>query len=184
MASMSKKKSKSKKKPSRLGHDPLDFLDEDETLDESGLSEAVTPQLDENIQPADEKLAAEFLLDDTSVDEETIEKIVTSEATNEEVEVDDVIDIDTEVENPERLILPSNFTIYEVMDVDIQMKAILDSGCSSIELLGGDVESIDAAALQLLVSFLQQTRETGKNFNWKSCSDKIKEVADNLSIKL
>ncbi|MDH5571676.1 MAG: STAS domain-containing protein [Gammaproteobacteria bacterium] len=187
MATIPEKKTRSKKKSSRLGHDPLDFLEQEEAPDEPGLSVDVATQFEESIKEID-KNKVEVLPDDHSdVDQEIINEAIPGGAFNDNVIGDKEMAQPVDSIQPDQfgiLVLPAHFTIYEVADINLQMKAILDTDSRTVDIQGGNVESIDAAALQLLVSFNRQASERGKIIEWQSCSDKIKEVAANLIVKL
>jgi len=52
-----------------------------------------------------------------------------------------------------------------------------------IEIRAEDVESIDTAALQLLISFVNEAKSKGKSIKWESCSDKLEDSSGLLAIK-
>jgi len=84
----------------------------------------------------------------------------------------------------ETISLPSRFSIAEVDEIYTQMSSLLAQDTIDIELDGGNVESVDTSALQLLYAFNEKAAMSGKTIHWKSTSEKILESSRLLNINL
>lgn len=78
--------------------------------------------------------------------------------------------------------VPPYFGIAQVIETKESMASILNDSADQLLLEAEDVESIDTAALQLLVSFVKKAESESKVVSWKSCSDKLKTAAELLSL--
>jgi len=134
------KKTTTKKKATRLGHDPFD----DSMLNDS-----------DNITLSSQE---------TAKDEEPME-----------TKADDADNI---------LCLPSHFSIAAVGEVHAQMCSILNQEQETIEVDAGEVEAVDTAAIQMLYTFIEQTKISGKSLRWKRQSEKIAHASNMLNINI
>jgi ABC-type transporter Mla MlaB component len=161
-----KKKSGSRKTASKLGHDPLAWINESE--DDTGFSSKATSgqsAVVNNDAPIPEQKGPASVVDTTTTD-----------ATGA---VGNTVKKDNQV-----LRLPVFFGIAQASDICSQMRNILSSGCSVVEIAANDVESIDAAGLQLMVAFSKQASDSGIVVKWTGSSQKIKAVASLLNVKI
>jgi len=138
MSANDKKKLPAKNAVSKLGHDPLAWLDEAE---KNTVDTNISPQTGMEIK---------------------IQKNITP-------------DIST-------LNLPVYFGIAQSSDVCSEMRQLMDSGCKTIEIAGGEVESFDAAAVQLMMAFHNQAVAAGVEIKWSGCSQKISEVKNLMGV--
>ena len=165
-----KKKSTKKKsatvkkaKSSKLGHDPLSWIDETEAESLKAQNES--------------KTESENLVEDA------VEEVVASEDQEVGEENNAVV---TEVENTEEnemFELPLYFGIAQVADVRGQMESLLNSEVDELEIKCEEIESIDTAAIQLLIAFVQDANKKGKSIKWVGQSEKLKSAIDLLNVK-
>lgn len=80
--------------------------------------------------------------------------------------------------------LPMYFGIGQSSEVCSDMQKILSSDCSAVQIAGGDVESCDTAAIQLILAFNKQAKTLGKDVEWLACSQKISDIGGLLGVKL
>lgn len=141
----------SRPKKNKLGHDPLDWISDEDAA-----------QLKSETKKSDvtaEKEIAEI----EPVTEEAREKDIMSEQTIFE--------------------LPPYFGIAQVASIKEAMQSFLKNSTDEIEIEAEGVESIDTAALQLLISFVKQAKSKGKSVKWKSVSNKLESSSELLAIK-
>ena len=79
--------------------------------------------------------------------------------------------------------LPPYFGIAQVAATKESMQSFLQSSGGEIEIQAEDVDSIDTAALQLLISFIKEAKSKGKNIKWGSTSGKLESSVELLAIK-
>lgn len=79
--------------------------------------------------------------------------------------------------------LPERFGIAQLSDIHKDMRLLLAEDVAIIGVHGDRVESVDAAAMQLLVSFVAEARSNNKKVDFSRRSDKIDEVADLLDLR-
>ncbi len=75
------------------------------------------------------------------------------------------------------VILASQSGIKNIAELKERLTVALSSG-SAITIDAGKVESIDIAALQLLVAFINSAREQSRTFEWKELSTVFCDMAD------
>ena len=152
----------------KLGHDPLAWINDSEaeelksqnTAKEESVAEVQNEAVEEPV-PVDEELVQE---PETPNDEALAEAQEAEGVTN-------------------MLDLPSYFGIAQVAEVHQQMLTLLNSDQDNLEILAKDVESIDAAALQLLAAFVKSAKEQGKAITWQEKSDKVQQAVSLLNIE-
>jgi anti-anti-sigma regulatory factor len=174
-----------KKAVSRLGHDPLDFLDNDEFVEELTSPENNDMQSENEVNNektdvehsiiADEPVAIEKT---EPVDEQQASETVEEQNTSSAEEINAV-----KTDDITSLVLPSVCNISSVSEIHAQMKTFLYSNDDTINIQAGQVDSIDTAALQLLTSFDAMVKAQGKTILWQSSSDKFKEAASQLNFE-
>jgi len=149
------KKKVSRKKKTKLGHDPLDWVSDEDA----------------------EQLKKEVKEDDVVVEKE-IEAV-------EPDKIESVVEENQEDAMSEQTIfeLPPYFGIAQVAATKESMQSFLQNSGDEFEIKAGDVESIDTAALQLLTSFVKEAKSKGKNIKWGSASDKLESAVELLAIK-
>lgn len=165
MSGDGKKKSSPKKPASKLGHDPLAWIDEVD--DKQAISEQdpiVAPG-----QYTDYPVA--------SLSE------VTESPPVSKVDVDASVKISAGMESS-RLNLPAYFGIAQSSAICEEMRNLLSSGCKAIEISGNDVESFDASALQLMIAFRNQASANDVSLVWSGRSQKIQEISDLLNVDI
>lgn len=153
-----KKVSKNKinrKAKGKLGHDPLAWISDED-------AEEFKDEINEN-NVVNREIEA--------IESDEVEPVV--KKTQEE-----------EIMNEQTIFkLPPYFSIAQVDSVKKSMQSFLQASGEEIEIESEDVESIDTAALQLLISFIKEVRSKGKSIKWRSISNKIESSIDLLSIK-
>jgi len=168
MNRIDKKKTATKKTASKLGHDPLAWIDESEAEPETTAMSGSVEDDNQSISTINEINAA---AKDTSVADSV-------QAVSDSMPVKN-----TEISNS-TLSLPAYFGIAQSSDVCGEMRKILSSGTKKVEIAGGEVETFDAAALQLLMAFNKQAATSGIDVNWSERSQKINEVSVLLNINI
>jgi ABC-type transporter Mla MlaB component len=155
-------KKKASKKKAKLGHDPLAWISDDDvaTLKNEVGSEEVKV---EQVKFDDVELPVEDVQPEEIVVDKEQEEEVMSEQTIFE--------------------LPPYFGIAQVAVTKESMQAFLQNSTEEIEIEAEDVESIDTAALQLLLSFIKEAKLKNKSIKWKSMSDKLEGSIELLAIK-
>lgn len=74
------------------------------------------------------------------------------------------------------LAFPSQLTVEKVEEIQEQLKKYLREQKSEVRCSGQDVYSIDAAGLQLLLSFYKSTMKEGKKFVILNPSAELREM--------
>lgn len=174
-----KKASPKKKSSSKLGHDPLSWIDENDAEKLKKQNQPVNQTTEGRSGSMPEEKVAEG--EEVSLEEPVDQPEVSSEEVTPAVESE-------KSEDENMLDLPVYFGIAQVADVYQQMKSIIESDSNAIDIKAGDIESIDTAALQLLSAFIKQAEENNKSVSWSSRSEKIDSaiavlnMAESLSV--
>ena len=151
-----KKRSSRKKTQTRLGHDPLAWIDD-------GSNQA-TPDSGEISSEEIAAYGGEVEQDAAQV--ETAAEVVPQEITTE----------------TNTLVLPAGFNIAEVASVHQQALAVLASDNDQVTINASAVEIIDAASLQLLLVICRTASESNKKIQWQGVPDRMKNGASVLNI--
>jgi len=77
--------------------------------------------------------------------------------------------------------LPSVMNIASASELKSVLTLALDAN-ESTELEAGSVESIDASAIQLLLSFIQEASIRGNSCCWNSASNELKASVELLGL--
>jgi len=151
-----------KGKKSKLGHDPLSWISE---------TDAAEIQQQNNHKEEQQEIVEEI------EEVEAVEEI-RSEIEIKETDFSESNDCAEQSDSKEIMMLdlPLYFGIAQVADVYIQMQEVLESDMTNIEIQAEDIESIDAAAIQLLVAFVNAAKSKGKKILWKGISDKLNDA--------
>ena len=176
MATPPKKKAAKKKaakpKVSKLGHDPLSWIDDAEAEN--------LKQENRQKHEISEPVEQEDTGDTTENHEQAIAPVEEApaeiEAPVEAVEevVEEEVQVEPEAEEDSKMLdLPVYFGIAQVAEVYQKMQPLVESSDDPVEIKADDVESVDTAALQLLLGFVKQLEEKGKSVKWMGCSDKF-----------
>ncbi|TVZ38589.1 ABC-type transporter Mla MlaB component [Alteromonadaceae bacterium 2753L.S.0a.02] len=79
--------------------------------------------------------------------------------------------------------LPENMTIANIHGLHEEFEALVDKqDCDQVNLHGQAVTRADTAGLQLLVAFIQATRERQINVTWDHPSEKLCTAAELLGL--
>lgn len=159
---------RSKNKGSKLGHDPLAWLDDDEAGANMPVADdvqniATSPEESES-QPAGQELGKKDVSGD--VVEDTITEPVETLTSGGTAMFE----------------LPIYFGIAQVSEVKDDLNKLMAKSSEKIALNGSDIESIDTAAIQLLISFVSHAREQGKEVTFSGCSEKLLNTANLLNV--
>lgn len=150
-ANTQNKTKSAKNKVSKLGHDPLSWINdpeiEIENTSNSDEASSLQDRLDTNQPNSDEVAAVSEMLEDNTM-----------------------------------LDLPSYFGIAQVSTVYEEMQLILALKIDEIEINAADIESIDTAAIQLLIVFVDQATKSGKSIKWLVTTDKFKVAVTTLNL--
>ena len=158
-----------KKSNSKLGHDPLAWLD-----DESAETEK---------QPA-KKQASKVVEEEQVVEPKEPSSDVAVDEVSEVVETEPVIETDKKTTGDSNMMeLPMYFGIAQVAEVHEQLKQLMQQGSEQIEIKADDIENIDTAAIQLLLSLIKQAEADNKTVKITSSSEKLKQVLNLLDIE-
>lgn len=153
MTSDEKKKTTPKKSASKLGHDPLAWIDD--------VNAGMAPEAES--MPAPESQGAK-------------RNVATSAPTRV---------METAMpENTATLNLPVYFGIAQSAEICAEMQKIMASGGKEIKIAGGDVESFDTAAVQLMMALNKAADLNDIEISWSGCSQKMTEVRQLLNIKI
>ena len=151
----------SKKSKNKLGHDPLAWLD----------NEIIDPVSDE--VPADDVMIESEEV--VQLNNEQQKDSVVEQATGDDVKINN--------ESVNVLELPVYFGIAQVEEMHKSMKVIIEQGVDTVEVKADDNESIDAAALQLLIVFFQHMKNIGKTITITALSDRLKAAVELINIE-
>jgi len=171
-----KKNIRKKSRPSKLGHDPLSWIDEKDIDDIAGGDndnpESIAESKEENTESNHDEVDNLSVAMENNVNDNTEKDINKSE------EMDEI-----HRENLDMLDLTSHFGISRVADIYPQMQSLISSSSETLKISGGDIESVDTAALQLLLAFVAEAEKNGKKIEWESCSEKLRSSASLLNIE-
>lgn len=142
----------SRKKSSKLGHDPLAWLEDDSEAEQ------------QDVQPA--------AVDDASATEVT--------ATAEAPETRDAGEAASAEPPSGPLPLPASFNISQAAAVHSQLCKLADG--EDISLDAGPVETIDTSAIQLLLAARQHAETKGVGFEILNPPDKMRNIASLLNV--
>ncbi|ACR12888.1 STAS domain-containing protein [Teredinibacter turnerae] len=79
--------------------------------------------------------------------------------------------------------LPENMTIANIHSMHEEFEALVDKqDCDEVVLKGEGVVRADTAGLQLLVAFVQATKERQINVTWDHPSEKLCKAAEILGV--
>ena len=79
--------------------------------------------------------------------------------------------------------LPESLTIANVHGLHEELEALVNkSECDKVVILGNDVQRADTAGLQLLLAFINATKERQINIDWDSPSEKLCSAAHLLGL--
>jgi len=153
-----------KGKKSKLGHDPLSWICEED---------AVVIQQENSHQ---EKIKEEIKEENTE-NIEIVEETITENIIHETVSEESITQLDnSEMKEIKMLDLPLYFGIAQVAEVYAQMQELLVLETECIKIQAEDIESIDASAIQLLVVFVKTATNKGKKIEWQGVSDKLHDA--------
>lgn len=160
----------------KLGHDPLAWMagSEDELVSRSNIVVEPEPQTEVEQVPVAVK----------AVSEETVETVIDEP---EEIVVEQEIAIDEQpddVSNDEGGAMLNLPDIFGIAQAEVMYKEITNQLASmdEIQIDASLVESVDAAALQLLISLVNECKAQDKKISWHAMSDKINESAKLLNL--
>lgn len=169
---------------SRLGHDPLEWLQEDDSDEPNAEVEAPKPVAE---QPPEPETAEEPEAEIVTAAEPEMSEI--PEASSEpEAEVEVAQDVEVEMNAPEppaessslqidnhkaAIVLPERLTVHVVETLHSEWKVLFYDIPQQLEINAQDVHDIDAAGMQLLYIMVQQLA-------FKGCDIEITNVHHNL----
>ena len=79
--------------------------------------------------------------------------------------------------------LPENLTIANIHGLHEEFEALVNKqDCDSVVLQGGEVRRADTAGIQLLLAFMQASRERQINVSWAQPSEKLCSAAALLGL--
>lgn len=79
--------------------------------------------------------------------------------------------------------LPENLTIANIHGLHEEFEALVDrTDCDAVVLKGDSVQRADTAGLQLLVAFMQATRERQIQVTWDHPSEKLCNAAEIIGV--
>ncbi len=150
------------KKKSLIGIDPLAWLNEDESDKEEvsiDLGEKVAKS--EIVEKESEELSDEFNETETNDQDIMEEEVIEMEVEQSENNSGDCFKLE------------SSISIADVSTLHEQLKIYLDQK-NELEIDCSEVESVDAAALQLFIAFLYEAEKQNKKVIWKEPSDLLR----------
>ncbi len=162
-----------RKKPSKLGHDPLAWISGEDVreIQEQNNVEAETPKETDSFSKDPEPLIDAPMVENKAIEAEELNN------------TDEITDGDSKEEVESMIDLPIYFGIAQVADVYSQMQSVLEQDSNTIEIKAEDIESIDAAAIQLLIAFSLKAKDKNKTIEWKAISSRLEEAMDVLQVK-
>lgn len=168
-----------RKKSSKMGHDPLAWISEED-------AKKIQEKNNVSVEVGGKKIASveenvnESVEVSVSIDEGMTADIADTQETTEE-QAGKISGSCEEVGN--MIDLPIYFGIAQVSDVCTRMKEILENSDNTIEIKAEDIESVDAAAIQLLIAFSIKVKSQNKTIVWKGISSKLKDAMEILQVK-
>ena len=165
--------SRSKSKVSKLGHDPLAWMDEDDLPAKEGSPDQA---MDTEIEASAEATgSAGAPVDEIEQGLETEVEEIQAEASQQDSELAQA--------SAGRIDLPAYFGIAQVAECKQQMDQVLKSGDSELLVNVDELESIDTAAVQLLVGFKAAAEEADKSIKYMGHSEKLTNIVDLLNLR-
>lgn len=148
---------RSKSKTNKLGHDPLAWMDdgEQDNLYENNVTVEKT-DVDVSSQAASQS------------ESEKLEPAVSEAASTGEASV---------------LNLPAYFGIAQVAEVRQGMLDMLGGAPEHVFINVDEIESIDTAAIQLLIAFVREVAGHGHKIEYRGHSEKVENIADLLNVR-
>ena len=159
----------------KLGHDPLAWI--------TGNMEDVVSPSNIVVEPEKNSEDGKEVVVDSSVAivaNENIEHEIDKEVVDEVVTVKEREDL-SETKDNTMLNLPDVFGIAQAEVAYNEIKQLLVSS-DEIKIDGSAVETVDASALQLLISLFEECKSKGIKISWHSESDKVNDSAKLLNI--
>jgi anti-anti-sigma regulatory factor len=80
------------------------------------------------------------------------------------------------------IMLGDSFTITDVATRHAEWKKLLVGG-GRIDIDGGVLKTVDAAALQLLAALAREAQARGLSLRWRAASDALRQGAERLGLK-
>jgi len=197
---MSNKKT-NKKTAMDDSHDPLSWLLQDtpaagadsEEVNENNrehdageeVDNTVSMQKDEEIEFMDDVLATASNSQESVIENKKEDIAMQAEATEDTdavgKEVDEVIE-DTNSGNEEKLVLDEDISIIRVAQLKENWLPFIDS-TKNITIDASQVEDVDTAGLQLLLSFVKTVKATGREIYWDSPSETLSVAVKETALK-
>lgn len=84
--------------------------------------------------------------------------------------------------NTRRLVLSNYFTIDMAQDFYAELDSALQSE-SDVEIDGSNVERVDSAGIQLLLSFKNEFEKHSSQIQWLGASDSLRATAEQLGVE-
>ena len=165
--------SRSKSKVSKLGHDPLAWMDEEDLPAKEGSPDQMK---DTEIEAPVAATQAE------SISADEIEQSIETEVDEAQAEQTQQVPEPVEASSG-RIDLPSYFGIAQVADCKLQMAQVLKSEDHELLVNVDELESIDTAAIQLLIGFKAAAEEADKSIRYVGQSEKLTNIVDLLNLR-
>ncbi len=189
MKSNGKDKASKKNIAIKQDHDPLAWLTQD--IDGEDKAEESINAKFKNIQ--NEKNTENYINSSAVLAEEEIQKkekqsadiSETNEYSGEKEEAimaDTSIDEVTEDKGSEHLVLGDDISIIHVAELKQDWLALIDSN-KNITIEAQQVEDIDTAGLQLLLSFVKTVKLAGREIHWTAPSDTLMQAVTETALK-
>jgi len=189
MKSSGKNKASKEKTAIKQDHDPLAWLTQD--IDGEDKAEESINAKFKNIQ--NEKNTENYINSSAVLAEEEIQKkekqsadiSETNEYSGEKEEAimaDTSIDEVTEDKGSEHLVLGDDISIIHVAELKQDWLALIDSN-KNITIDAQQVEDIDTAGLQLLLSFVKTVRSSGRQVHWSMPSETLIRAVTETALK-
>ncbi len=166
------------KKKSLIGIDPLAWMNE-ENIENDEVSVAT-----EEATEADQTIEIGTEIVDNIADEKMIEdvaEIAESEIIDQETKEEEVIDMEMKQEDGSYK-LEGPISIADVAELHVQFKNYLAEG-NDLEIDCSEVEGVDAAALQLLMAFINEAEKQDNKLIWKEPSDSLQATVLMMGLK-
>ena len=159
---------------SRLGHDPLEWLEDDETVEEESSSTPVVES--QQPEPVEEPASEAELQKEEHTEEVETAELEPEPASDPEEDLQTTLEISkfSNKNGVAKLFLPDRMMVQIIEALHTEWKAIVKTEqFNSIHINAGQVEDIDAAGIQLLFVFVRQLTSNG-------CQVALEDVPDNL----
>ncbi len=189
MKSNGKDKASKKNIAIKQDHDPLAWLTQD--IDGEDKAEESINAKFKNIQ--NEKNTENYINSSAVLAEEEIQKKEKQSADISEINeysgekeeaimADTSIDEVTEDKGSEHLVLGDDISIIHVAELKQDWLALIDSN-KNITIEAQQVEDIDTAGLQLLLSFVKTVKLAGREIHWTAPSDTLMQAVTETALK-